>query len=129
MELIIWLVITIPCGLLFTGLGIYAWRLEKPMWFWSGSTVRPDQITDVKAYNRENGIMWICYSLVFWVTMFLGFRNISGAGGSLCFWDSGIYQERGSSLPWAALGVFRSLLLTITESGKSIRDEWDNGEM
>ena len=106
MELIIWLVITIPCGLLFTGLGIYAWRLEKPMWFWSGSTVRPDQITDVKAYNRENGIMWICYSLVFWVTMFLGFRNISGAGG-----------------------VFRSLLLTITESGKSIRDEWDNGEM
>ena len=80
MELIIWLVITIPCGLLFTGLGIYAWRLEKPMWFWSGSTVRPDQITDVKAYNRENGIMWICYSLVFWVTMFLGFRNISGAG-------------------------------------------------
>ena len=39
MEKVIWLVITIPCSLLFTGIGIYAWRRTKPMWFWSGSSV------------------------------------------------------------------------------------------
>ena len=80
MEIIIWLVITILCGLIFTGIGIYAWRREKPMWFWSGTAVRKEEITDVKAYNRENGIMWICYSLVFWISMLLGIRNISAAG-------------------------------------------------
>ena len=80
METIIWLVITIPCSLLFTGLGIYAWRREKPMWFWSGSTVGTDEITDVRAYNRENGIMWICYSFVFWISTVMGLWNISAAG-------------------------------------------------
>lgn len=80
MEIVIWLVITIPCSLLFTGIGIYAWRREKPMWFWSGSEVKEEEITDVKAYNRENGIMWFCYSAVFWISMIMGIWNISTAG-------------------------------------------------
>ena len=80
MEIVIWLVITIPCSLLFTGIGIYAWRREKPMWFWSGYEVKEEEITDVKAYNRENGIMWICYSAVFWISMIMGIWNISTAG-------------------------------------------------
>ena len=46
MEIIIWLITLIPCSLLFTGIGIYAWRREKPMWFWSGSTVREEEITE-----------------------------------------------------------------------------------
>ena len=33
MENIIWAVIMAPCSLLFTGIGIYAWRRTKPMWF------------------------------------------------------------------------------------------------
>ncbi len=80
MEIIIWLVITIPCSLLFTGIGIYAFRCKKPMWFWSGSTVREEEIKNVKAYNRENGIMWICYSIVFWISTFLGLGSVSTAG-------------------------------------------------
>ncbi len=80
MEIMIWLITTIPCGLIFTFLGIYAWRREKPMWFWSGSTVREEEITDVKAYNRENGIMWLCYSSVFWISAIMGIRNVSTAG-------------------------------------------------
>ena len=39
MERIIWLVIMIPLGLFFSGIGIFAWTRKKPMWFWSGSTV------------------------------------------------------------------------------------------
>ena len=80
MEKVIWLVITIPCSLLFTGIGIYAWRRTKPMWFWSGSSVREDEITNVKAYNRENGIMWICYSAVFWISTIMGIQSVSIAG-------------------------------------------------
>ena len=80
MEIIIWLIITIPCSLLFTGLGIYAWKRKKPMWFWSGSCILEEEISDIPSYNRENGIMWITYSLVFWVSTIMGFWKISAAG-------------------------------------------------
>ena len=79
MENIIWFVIMIPCSLLFTGIGIYAWRREKPMWFWSGSTVRENEISDIPAYNRENGIMWIVFSLIFWTSTVMGFWKMSAA--------------------------------------------------
>ena len=71
-ALIIWLVIMVPVSALLTGLGIFAWKRQKPMWFWSGSSVREDEISDIPAYNRENGIMWIVYSLTFWVSTFMG---------------------------------------------------------
>ena len=80
MELIIWLVVMIPLSAFFTGLGIFAWKRKKPMWFWSGSTVEDWEITDIPAYNRANGIMWLCYSAVFWVSAFLGILNLSIAG-------------------------------------------------
>ena len=80
MELIIWLVVMIPSSAFFTGLGIFAWKRKKPMWFWSGSTVEDWEITDIPAYNRANGIMWLCYSAVFWVSAFLGILNLSIAG-------------------------------------------------
>lgn len=80
MEQLIWLLVIGPTSLLFTGIGIYAWRRKKPMWFWSGSTVREEEISDIPAYNRANGIMWICYSLVFWVSTFLGLYQLDIAG-------------------------------------------------
>ena len=54
MDDIIWLIIMIPVSLLFTGIGIYAWRCKKPMWFWSGSTVKESEISDISAYNRAD---------------------------------------------------------------------------
>ena len=62
----------IPISLLFTGIGIYAWRRKKPMWFWSGSTVKESEISDVAAYNRANGIMWLVFSLILWGSTVLG---------------------------------------------------------
>jgi len=50
------------------------------MWFWSGSTVKETEITDVKSYNRENGIMWIGYSLVLWLGTIMGAFNMAAAG-------------------------------------------------
>lgn len=83
MDRIVWFIITIPLSLLFTGLGIFAYRRKKPMWFWSGSEVSEYEITDVKAYNRANGIMWLVFSGVFWVSMVLGGFQLKIAGAVL----------------------------------------------
>ena len=74
MEKIILLCILIPVAAFFTGLGIFAWKRKKPMWFWSGAEVSEKEISDIPAYNRANGIMWIVFSCVFWVSAILGFR-------------------------------------------------------
>ena len=76
----IWLFIMIPVSLFFTGLGIYAWKREKPIWFWSGSTVREDEISDVPAYNRANGLMWLGFSALFWASTILGYLNMKIGG-------------------------------------------------
>ncbi len=73
----------IPLSIFFTGIGVYAWKRKKPMWFWSGSTVREKEIKDIPAYNRANGIMWIVYSLVFWISAFIGFFKPEAAGITL----------------------------------------------
>ncbi len=80
MEIIIWIVIMLPISVLFTGIGIFAWRSRKPMWFWAGSTVKESEIRDIPAYNRANGIMWLAYSSVFWISTFLGLFGTALAG-------------------------------------------------
>ena len=80
MEIIIWLVIMIPTSALFTGLGIFAWRRKKPMWFYSGSTVSEKEIADIPGYNRANGIMWLAFSAVFWISTVLGCCSMAAGG-------------------------------------------------
>ena len=63
---VIWYITMFACAASFLGIGIYALRIEKPMWFWSGSEVKAEEISDVKAYNRENARMWMLYSLWYW---------------------------------------------------------------
>lgn len=76
----IWLLIMIPCSMLFTGIGVYAFRSKKPVHFWSGSTVSESQLKDVKAYNRANGWMWLAYSCLFWLSVILSFFSETAAG-------------------------------------------------
>jgi uncharacterized membrane protein len=71
MARIIWLIVMLPISVFFTVYGI---------WFWSGSTVRESEISDIPAYNKANGIMWIVYSLVFWAGSVLGLFEIGIAG-------------------------------------------------
>ena len=78
--MIVWLIIMILVSAFITGIGVYAWRRKKPMWFWSGTKVRESEISDVPAYNRANAIMWICYSAVFWLSTFLGLWNETAGG-------------------------------------------------
>lgn len=51
------------------------------MWFWSGTTVKEEEIEDIPAYNRANGLMWICFSLVFWLGTFVGIWSENIAAG------------------------------------------------
>lgn len=80
MEKVIWLITMIPTSMVFTGIGIFAWKRKKPMWFWAGTTVEESEIADISAYNRANGIMWICYSAVFWGSTVLGIFQMGTAG-------------------------------------------------
>ena len=80
MEQLIFPLIMIPCAASFTALGVYAWKRKKPMWFYSGSEVKPWQIRDIPAYNRANGIMWLVFSLGFWAAAVLGLFNVPAAG-------------------------------------------------
>lgn len=80
MENIIFLIIMIPLSLFFTILGIYAWKRKKPMWFWSGSIVKQYEIKDIPAYNKANGIMWLGFSAIFWVSTILGVLNMEAGG-------------------------------------------------
>ena len=52
MDNIIWLIIMIPVSLLFTGIGIFAWQRKKPMWFWSGSTVKGIEENQLKPLDH-----------------------------------------------------------------------------
>ena len=79
-DSVVMLCILVPLAAFFTGIGIFAWTRKKPMWFWSGSTVKESEITDVPAYNRANGIMWICFSLIYWVAAVLGIFNVKVVG-------------------------------------------------
>ena len=73
---IIWYVTIFGCAILFYSIGIYAAKLKKPMWFWSGIEVDASKITDIPKYNRENSIMWKTYSLWYFAS---GFAQIWSA--------------------------------------------------
>ncbi|MBR0356171.1 MAG: hypothetical protein IJI85_07425 [Clostridia bacterium] len=89
MENLVFLIIMIPCAAAFTGLGVFAMRRKKPMWFWSGSEVKPYEIRDIPAYNRANGWMWILYSLGFWAAAALSLLNVPAAGVLVAVWCLG----------------------------------------
>ena len=64
------------CAALFLGMGIFAERREKPMWFWSGTEVDASRIKDVRQYNRENAAMWKLYSLWYAAAGIAGIWNV-----------------------------------------------------
>lgn len=64
------------CSLSFGVIAIWAFKRKSPMHFWSGSTVRPEEITDIPAYNRANGLMWTVYTIFVAVAGILSLFNI-----------------------------------------------------
>lgn len=73
------------------GLGIYAYvaaimvamgisQLKKktPVGFWSGEKPpKANELSNVRAYNRNHGLMWICYGIGMLAVYFIGiFVNV-----------------------------------------------------
>ncbi len=50
-------------SLLLFGIGIWSWRSEKAVGFYTG--VKPPEVTDVRAYNRSVGKLWFAYAVLF----------------------------------------------------------------
>jgi len=50
------------CGAIFIGIGIFSFK-KKNLCIWAGTKVKSNEITDIKAYNRTNGIMWTIYGV------------------------------------------------------------------
>ncbi|HHU75035.1 MAG TPA: hypothetical protein GXZ28_10530 [Clostridiales bacterium] len=62
-ENIFFAVICWVTSLIFGAIAFCAFKRKDPMHFWSGTTVSPEEIEDIPAYNRANGLMWTVYSL------------------------------------------------------------------
>ncbi|AFS79302.1 hypothetical protein Curi_c23000 [Gottschalkia acidurici 9a] len=58
--MIVWM-----CAMIFIVIGVFALNKKTPMHFWSGTKVKSEEISDIKSYNKSNGIMWISYGAIF----------------------------------------------------------------
>ncbi len=47
----------------FGGVSIWCFCAKNPVNFWAGDEVKPSEISDVKAYNRSNGLIWAFFTL------------------------------------------------------------------
>ena len=80
---IIWYITVFGCAMLFCGIGIYAQKIKKPIWFWSGTEVDRTSVSDIPTYNRENAKMWFGYSLWYWAAGLLWHWSTMAAVGIL----------------------------------------------
>lgn len=51
-------------AMIFVVFAIVSFRSDKPSAFWANSS-HPLEVTDVKAYNRAMGMLWIGFAIVF----------------------------------------------------------------
>ena len=65
MEILLFVIPVLICAVVFIGMGMYAVKKKTPMHFFSGTTIKSEEISDVNAYNKANGIMWIVYGSTF----------------------------------------------------------------
>ena len=91
MAVILW-----SCAAVFLGIGCWAARRRDPMHFWAGSTVRPQEIRDIPAYNRACARLWWSYGAVYVLAgaaslfarvdfcLWADIQKIQAVRGSLC---------------------------------------------
>lgn len=83
-----WLVMEIPvviCMVIFGGIGFYALNAKKPMHFWSGTKVKAESITNIKAYNRAHAKMWFAYDIPYIIAFFAAPFSEKVAAGCIAF--------------------------------------------
>ncbi|MBO5088724.1 MAG: hypothetical protein J6C01_08615 [Lachnospiraceae bacterium] len=81
--MIIGLVIWLLVSLIFLGLGVFSFKADKPVGFWSN--VKPPEVENVKAYNCAVGKLWCVFAVVF---ALLGFPFLVAEQNSPLFFIS-----------------------------------------
>ena len=64
------------CGAMIYGIGLWAERSKKPFGFWTFKEVRPESITNIPAYNRDNSRMWKLYAMPYFLAGIFEFISI-----------------------------------------------------
>ena len=84
-EIIIFSVILLISAAPIIIIGIVQYRSKEPVGFWSGKKPpEKEQITDVKAYNRKHGLMWILLGSEFILCLVCGLFFGGLIAGYLC---------------------------------------------
>lgn len=62
------------CALIMIIIGIYQIKSKTPVTFYTGENpFKPEEITDIKAWNRKHGFMWLIYGLIIILSWFIGY--------------------------------------------------------
>ena len=78
---ILMLIIMLPVAFLMGGIGIYQIKSPKPAWFYSGEEPpKPENITDLRAWNTKHGGMWVVYGAIILITTVIGVIDLSSIG-------------------------------------------------
>lgn len=71
---IIALIIYLIVAAFMIGIGISQLRSSSPVGFYSGEEpFGEDELTDVQAWNRKHGMMWVLYGSIIIISYFVGY--------------------------------------------------------
>ena len=72
-ENMIGFVIYALVALFMMGIGAAQLKSQKPVGFYSGEKPpKEEEVTDVKAWNRKHGMMWLLYGIIILISFFIG---------------------------------------------------------
>lgn len=72
-ENIISFVIYALVAAIMIGIGITQLKSKNPVGFYSGENPpKSEELTDVEAWNKKHGMMWIIYGIIILVSFFIG---------------------------------------------------------
>lgn len=70
---IITLIIFLIVASIMIGIGIFQLKSSSPVGFYSGEKPpSEDELTDVQAWNKKHGIMWLMYGIIIIISYFVG---------------------------------------------------------
>ena len=71
---IITFIIFFIVAMIMIGLGIFQLKSTSPVGFYSGEKPpREEEVTDVKAWNKKHGMMWLIYGIIIMISYFVGY--------------------------------------------------------
>ena len=90
-EEVMFFVTILVCAIVCFALSVWCFASKNPVHFWTGQKVLKETISDIKKYNRANGILWLVYSFFWFISAFLGLYNLKYGAIGTCVSGAGIF--------------------------------------